>query len=211
MFKTRILTAPALAAVTLACLLAAGCSSTRFVSTWKEPTAGAGSLVGQKIATFVLSPRESIRRSAEELLADEISARGATGVAGFTLLPGDQAKDQEKAKKVLQENDFGYAVVLRAVDKEHEERYVPGETWHSPVVYRSWGGYWRYGWTAVHEPGYMTTDTVYTVETLVYSLADEKLIWAGRSETTNPGDIEGFISDYASAVDDELRESGLLE
>lgn len=203
------------AAAVIGCLallaaLLAGCSTTRFVSTWKEPSAGAGSLVGQKVATFVLSPRTPVRRPAEELLAREISARGATGVAGYTLLPGEQARDQEKAKRVLQDNDFGYALVLRAVDKEHEERYVPGETWHSPVVYRSWGGYWRYGWTAVHEPGYMTTDTVYTVETLLYSLEDEELIWAGRSETTNPGDLETFISDYAAAVDDELRKSGLL-
>ena len=200
----------AIGCIALLASLLAGCGSTRFVSTWKEPTAGPGSLVGQKIATFVLSPQESVRRSAEELLANEISARGAAGVAGYTLLPGEQARDQEKAKQVLQDNDFGYALVLRAVDKEHEERYVPGETWHSPVVYRSWGGYWRYGWTAVHEPGYMTTDTVYTVETLLYSLEDEKLVWAGRSETTNPGDLETFISDYAAAVDDELRKSGLL-
>ncbi len=40
---------------------------------------------------------------------------------------------------------------------------------------------------------------------------DEKLVWAGRSETTNPKDLEAFISDYASEVDDELRKSGLLE
>ncbi len=192
-------------------LFLAGCSSTRFVSTWKEPTAGPGTLFGKKVATFVVSPRSSVRRPAEDLLAGELSARGAEGVAGYTVLPGEQAKDTDKAKMVLQEAGFDYALVLRAVDVEQEENYVPGQTWHSPTYYRSWGGYWRRGWTTVYEPGYTTTATVYTVETLLYGLADEKLIWAGRSETTDPGDIERFVSDYASAVDDELREAGLLE
>ncbi len=195
----------------LTALILTGCGTTRFVSTWKEPTAGSGSLAGKKIATFVVNPESSTRRPAEDLLAAELSARGAMGVAGYTILPGDKVKDQDKAKAALEEAGFDCALVLRAVDVEEETRHVPGETWHSPVYYRSWGGYWRRGWTTVYEPGYTTTATVYTVETLLYGLADEKLIWAGRSETTDPGSVETFVSDYASAVDDELRKAGLLE
>ena len=193
---------PLITLALLAALVLAGCSSTRFVSTWQEPTAGPGSLVGQKVAT---------RRPAEDLLADELSARGAEGVAGYTLLPGDQAKDTEKAKKVLEEAGFAYVLVLQAVDVSEETDYVPGDTWYAPTYYRSWGGYWRRGWTTVYEPGYTTSRTVYTVESLLYRLADETMVWAGRSETSNPGSLERFVSDYAAAADDELRKAGLLD
>ncbi len=192
-------------------LLLTGCASTQFVSTWKEPSAGPGSLTGQKVATFVASQDSAIRRPAEDLLAGEISARGAEGVAGYTLLPGDQAKDKDKAKAELEKAGFAYVLVLKTVDVEDETNYVPGDTWYTPVYYRTWGGYWGRTWTGYSTPGYTTTSTVYTVETLVYRLSDEKMIWAGRSETTNPKSLPSFVSDYASAVDDELRKSGLLE
>ncbi len=202
---------PVIAVSILVCLLLAGCASTQFVSTWKEPTAGSGTLTGKKIATFVASPESATRRPAEDLLASEISARGAEGVAGYTLLPGKQAKDKDKAKAVLEEAGFDYVLVLKTVDVEDETNYVPGDTWYTPVYYRTWGGYWGRTWTGYSTPGYTSTSTVYTVETLVYRLSDEKMIWAGRSETTNPKSLQSFVSDYASAVDDELRKAGLLE
>ena len=80
--------------------LLAGYASTRFVSTWKEPTAGAGSLDGQKIATFVASPESATRRPAEDLLAAEISARGAEGVQLTTEL--SQAADALGPQRVVQ-------------------------------------------------------------------------------------------------------------
>lgn len=194
----------------LTALVLTGCASTQFVSTWKEPSAGPGSLAGQKVATFVASPDSSVRRPAEDLLASEISARGADGVAGYTLLPGDEGKDKDKAKQVLEEAGFAYVLVLKTVDVSDETNYVAGDTWYTPTYYRTWGGYWGRSWDVHSTPGYTTTSTVYTVETLLYRLSDEKMIWAGRSETTNPKNLRSFVSDYASAVDDELRKAGLL-
>jgi hypothetical protein len=74
-----------------------------------------------------------------------------------------------------------------------------------------WGGYYRYGWGAVYEPGYLRTDTIVTVETLVYSLADDKLIWAGASQTTNPSSLDGFVRELAGKVADQMRKEGLLK
>ena len=48
------------------------------------------------------------------------------------------------------------------------------------------------------------------VETLVYSLEQDRLVWAGVSRTFNPSEIEGFVSELASAITKEMTKAGLL-
>ena len=63
---------------------------------------------------------------------------------------------------------------------------------------------------AVYQPGYLQSDTVVTVETNVYSVTDDKLLWSGVSETFNPSDVAKAVNDVADAASRELRRQGLL-
>ena len=38
----------------------------------------------------------------------------------------------------------------------------------------------------MYSPSYLRTDTIVNVETLVYDLKADKLVWAGKSESKNP-------------------------
>jgi hypothetical protein len=49
-----------------------------------------------------------------------------------------------------------------------------------------------------------------SVETLVYSLKQNKLVWGGQSQTTNPNNIDNFVREVANAVAEELRKEGLI-
>ena len=48
------------------------------------------------------------------------------------------------------------------------------------------------------------------IETLVYDLEQNVLLWAGTSETTNPSDREAFIAELVSAASREMRNAGLV-
>ena len=48
------------------------------------------------------------------------------------------------------------------------------------------------------------------VETLVYSLQQNKLIWAGQSKTTNPSRVDDFVRELAVGVAEEMKKAGLL-
>ena len=51
----------------------------------------------------------------------------------------------------------------------------------------------------VYEPGYLRTDKILVVGTNVYALDGEKLVWASRSETFNPGDLPKVVKDVVAA------------
>jgi hypothetical protein len=159
----------------------------------------------------LVSDEESTRRTVEEILAGEITARGAQGVPGFTLVSAKEALDQEWVKEQLRTEGIEGAVVVRVIGRETETYYVPGTTSYTPSHYSSFYGYWEPSWTVVHEPGYLETDVIVSVETLVYSVTEDKLLWSGVSETLNPSNAQSVIIELAAVAADEMKRSGLLE
>ncbi len=197
----------------VAVLLLAGClgacASTRFTETWKSPSLVTAALDGEKIAAFLISDDESARRMAEDALARELTARGARGVAGYTIMSTETAKDEPAAEKALRDAAFDAIITLRIVGEEARATETPG-TWHTVPVYRYWGGYWRQGWRSAYTPGQVRHDTIVSVETLVYSLESGELVWGGMSETVNPDGATDLVHEIAAAADDAIKKSGLL-
>jgi hypothetical protein len=48
------------------------------------------------------------------------------------------------------------------------------------------------------------------VETRVYSLKQNKLVWGGQSKTTNPKNVDALVRKLAAAAAKELKDLGLV-
>jgi hypothetical protein len=70
-----------------------------------------------------------------------------------------------------------------------------------------WGG-WGWGWGGGGTD--IRTDTLVGVETLLYDLEADELVWAGQSQTTNPSKAESFARELIGAVGKELQKDGLV-
>ena len=141
-------------------------------------------------------------------MAREINARGAKGVAAYTVLDDSEIKDQEAARAKLERLGYHGAIVMRVVGRETQYSYEPGFWRTRPYYRRFWGGYWGWGWAHVQEPGYLREDRIVSVETLVYSFTQDELVWAGVSKTVNPEKIDVFVAELAEAVTKQMRRTG---
>jgi hypothetical protein len=189
-------------------LLLSACATTSFKSSWSAPDSAPGEFQGKKVVALIMHRDESVRRTAEDALAAEIRKRGAEGVASHTLIPAAELRDTERARAQLQKAGVVGAVVMRVVGKDKQTTYVPG-VWAGPANYRSFSGYYGPGWGGIYDPAYLRTDTYVSVETLIYSVAKDKLLWAGTTETMNPRKADAFVTEIAGAVAEELRKQGL--
>jgi len=188
------------------------CAATTFSSSWKAPEAGPLNFKGKKVAALVMSQDESMRYGSEDALAREITARGAVGMPAYTVIPKEVIKDKEKAKEFLEKAGVQGVVAMRVVGKDQQITSSPGTYWGSTYYATFWGGgYYGSGWGGVYDPGYLRTDTIVLVETLVYSLDQNKLVWAGQTRTKNPTEVRPFIQDLASKVAAELKKQGLIK
>ncbi len=193
-------------------LLFGACSATSFTSTWKAPDAQPVQLKpGDKVVAFVMANSSSMRRAGEANLADELNARGLVGIPGYTLVAEGDVQDEAKAKAAIEASGAVAAVVMRPMGSEKEVSSTPG-MYYGGAGYGSFygGGYYGHGWGGMYDPGQIRTDTYVSIETLVYDLRQNKLVWAGRTRTMNPSNVEGFIKELATAVGKELRSDGVI-
>jgi hypothetical protein len=175
----------------------ASCATTHIVSTWREP--GATAVSFRKVLVISPSRDESLRRTSEDELAQRLPSVEA--VPSYTLLGPDQIQNRELVKQVVRDHGFDGVVVFRIVKAEKQATWVPGAYVGPAYAYGGWGYY---------DPGYVEINTVVRVETNVYSVADDKMVWAAASDTMDPSSIKSLVKDVAKEVGKEMKKQGFL-
>lgn len=198
-----------LAVVVAMALLSPGCASTLIRDAWHNPEAKPTAY--KNVLTLALAEPATNRRLIEDALVAHIS-RGSDvrAVAAYTVLADADVKDEAKIRAAIAQTNADGLVVMRMVGSQTETTYVPGHTYSVPVMYRRWWGYYRTVVPMVSTPGYFRNDEKVRLETTVFSVADEMLVWAGMSETTNPSSISALTAEAATAVVKDMRKRRLI-
>ncbi len=192
-----------------AAALLVGCGpSTKIVKSWQEP--GATFQVTNptnKILIIAMVKDETSRRVVEDNLAKRI---GSTAVASYVFFTPDalKAADSNMLGEKLKQDKFTHVLMMRLAEVDEETSYVPGTT---SGFYGGYGGYYGYGAGFYSTPGYYTTDKNYMVESTVYSVEPDKLLWTGTTKTVNPTKIENTVNEIADAVATKMRTDGFLK
>jgi hypothetical protein len=199
--------------VLAAAILALGGCTSAFESTWKAPDVQPFELSGARVAAVVMMRNEAGRRAAEDALAHEITAHGAQGVPMYQIFPDARPKSEDEAKRALEKAGMAGVVVMRPIDVSKEVVSTP--TSYPGGPYGSyWGGYYGHGWGSpwgMQATGVdIRTNTIVTIETLIYSFRQNKLVWGSQSRTTNPRDVDKVIRKLATDVAKALQEEGLI-
>jgi len=203
--------------MTVATVVLGACASSGLVSSWTAPDADRPLRVeGAKVAAVVMTSDESLRRPAEDALAMELTARGAIGVPGYTVFPDQRPDTEQEMRAVLEREGFAGVVTMRPVSTDQQVISSPS-VFAVPPYSAFWGGYYSFGWgspwrqpVVVVAPTEVRTVTLVTIETLVYSLRQNKLLWAGRTQATYPDRLTRMVHDTARRVANALEREGLL-
>lgn len=182
-------------------VLLSGCASTQLLETWKTPEPGV--LRFQKAAVLVFDPSQTWRRIGEDEIVRRLPEMSV--VPGYRIFPDSSPDDFQKISGRLREFGFDGAIVLRTLGVEYRVNRVPGP----PVLSRPYR-YYYFGGSSFYNPGYYRTDQMVRVETSIYSLAQNRLLWSGVTESFNPSSQAAMVAEIAEAVMQNLRKQGLL-
>jgi hypothetical protein len=196
-------------AVFVVAAVAVVAAAPEFLAVWKAPDVSRLNFGGKKVAALVITDDQSLQMSGEEALARELSARNVNGLATHRFVPREELKVAEKARGWFERAGVEGVVALRPVSRETEKSYST-VVWSSGY-YQSFWGYYPYGWTSVYVAPRSARETlVIVVETLVYDLTRDQLVWAATSETRDPKNLQTFVKDLVSATVDEMRQMKLI-
>jgi hypothetical protein len=180
-----------------------------FTSTFKSPDASSVSFAGRKVAALVISSDDSLRVAGEESLVRELTARGMQGVATYRIAPKEELRRAETARPWFEKANVEGVVAVRPVSADTTQTHT-SSTWISPTYSSLWS-YYGYGWGAVYIPGSVRKETVIVVESTIYSVPRDQLLWAAVSETRNPRDLRAFIEELVKRSVEEMQRQGLAK
>jgi hypothetical protein len=179
--------------------------ATRLTATWKDPSVPPP-MKFTKVLLVAQMSDQAVRRSIETRLAQRLS----NAQPSYTVLSDAEAKAEDHGKDKIAAAGYDGAVVVRFARVDKQATYVPGTSWWGPAPYGTWWGGYGYGWGMAYSPGYVQRDTVVSIEANVYSVKQDKLLWASRSETINPESTQQLVDSVLDATVKEMKRQKVL-
>jgi hypothetical protein len=183
-----------------------GCAKgPRVVESWKDPGV-TGPLRFKKILVLAFHPDAIARRSAEDELVRQIGADRA--IPASAVLSDADRGDLEKIKAKVKQSGVDGVVTMRIAGTG---KYVPPRR-PGPDSY-SYDAFWKDD--GLPEPGRPEgaaySDRTILLRTRIYSVADQRLVWEGVTESSDVKDAQSLLDGMVKVVSKRLREEHLID
>ena len=189
--------------------LIGSCTSTRLVEAWVDKSYQGGPL--ESIMVIGLSDNVRRRGMFEDALVAGFERRGVRAVASLSVAPDKESLDMDAIKRKVRQLGLKSIIVTRLVGTERETYYVPGRSYVIPYgYYYRFRGYYRYAYRYAYEPGYWAEYDVFKLETNLYDVATDGLVWSAASESIDPLSLEEVVASLSAQIIDSLSKYGLL-
>lgn len=214
-----------------AVLIFTGCTSaTRLTSSWSVQD---GAKSYQNLAVVAITKSSANRGIIERAVATELRARGIPAIGTLDIFPFADKMDllneagvdmsREGIEKIAREktaaNNIDALMIISLLDKKTETEQRGGNFGVSMAYpintypYYGYGpyGYYSYAYTQVYSPSYEVNITTYIVETNLYDVATERLIWSAVTETKDPASVSKEAAEYAKIIADQMIADNALK
>jgi hypothetical protein len=155
------------------------------------------------ILVIAITGNEDSRRSFERKFVARLKSAGVEAISSEEAIPMPSDLKLKKEMILSAVNQFGNdaVIITHLIDREVKEVYTPGGT--------ARGGY--YGYYSRHSaPGYSSTSKTYRLETNLYDVKTEKLIWSGQSKTFSKDSKDQMINDVIRVLVNDLQNNKLI-
>ena len=181
------------------------CATTTLTSVWKDKNYHGKP---NNIIIIMVSKSQITRELVEGEFVAGLEARGNNAVASYKFIQLDRLTDRSFIESKIQGTGADAVLISRLVDRKTIETYDPGVIYGLPDFYYDWWGYYEY---VVVTPGYTDETQVLFVETNLYDIKTEKLIWSARSETEVTEGDQQLIKTFVKVMIEKLASEGIVK
>jgi hypothetical protein len=200
-------------------ILLVSCANTKISQSWVEPD---NTKLYKDFLIIGIGESEQNRRAYESYFVEELASLGIEAIASYKLIKSDEKIDRDTVTKAIKGMGIDGVIVTHMVAVEEETVY------RSTMGY-GYGGYGGYGMgygggyygglysyyphvnSYVHDPGYYDTLETYTLETNLYDIESEELVWSARSQTFAPESVDEVIVDLTKLLINDLEDKNLIK
>ena len=186
-----------------------GCSQTKVTSAWVD-TEYKGDGINNVFVVGV-SKDGGIRRIFEDEFVTLFKQRGVKATSSYRVVPDEELRDEKKLDMKVRESGSDTILMTRLIDVRKDTQYIPPDYVYAPPshYYGGWHGYYNRAYMV--SPGYTVEYETAVLETNLYDLKTDKLIWSARSDAPTDGKMGKHIKDFARLIINQLAEAKLIK
>ena len=211
----------------LAGLLATACSGTKMGDSWSSQN-----YKGQIENVYIIgiAKSELNRMVFEDTFESRLTSEGVKALSSYKDLPVNQEADRQTVMQRMSANNCDSVLMTRVISQRTEKiteapsgsyryTYSPGPYYGNQgaqgqaIPAQNWGDYYLsrsgHGTLTYSQPSSLSS-VILTVESVLYDLQTEELIWSARLETTVEGNMENMMQRFVDEVIKDLKGKGLL-
>ena len=186
-----------------------GCSQTKVTSVWVDQEYQGDGIDG--VFVVGVSKDGGLRRIFEDEFVTLFKQRGVKAISSYRLLPDEDLRDEKKLDSKVKESGSDTILMTRLLDIRKDTQYVPPDYVYAPPssYYGGWHGYYNRAYMV--SPGHTVEYETAVLETNLYDLKTDKLIWSARSDAPADGKVGKHIKDFARSIINQLAEAKLIK
>ena len=207
----------------LVVLLVAACSSTTMSGSWSDP---AFTKKVKNVYIIGISKDETRRRIFEDTFGRQLASQGIKTFSSYKDLPNNQEADREAIIQRMTAEGCDSVILTKLIDTRKETVTSPGRVsgyssgpyyggrrgggYGGGGRYNNWGSYYSRRTDIIYEPPSSTEFVIATIESVMYDLESEEMIWSGQLETVIEGSFEKMVQDFVDTVSKDLTAKGII-
>ncbi len=157
------------------------------------------------ILVIAITGNEDTRRSFERKFVAQLKSAGVEAISSEEAIPmpADLELKKETILNAINQFENDAVIITHLIDIEKKEVYTPGARGGYHGFYHMWHSY-------AHDPGYSSTRKTLRLETNLYDVKTEELIWSGQSKTWSKDSKYQIINDVIKVLINDLQNNKLI-
>lgn len=202
--------------IAISALLFMACSSTKLISTWKNPDIVL--FDAYKVLVVGMTQDEHVQQLFETRLKEVLEDEGVDAMRSIDLFDvafTSSERSEEELNKVEQQLlDKGFDAILftKVIGTENKKTFRERMNNISEMYTRFSVDYLEHQ-DIYYDPEYYETFTVYKAETSLYCICVDKereLIWRGQIDVAEPSNMEKTIGSYVRLIANKMGEQDVI-
>jgi hypothetical protein len=172
-----------------------------------------------KVFVVAMTADVDVKARMENDIAAAIAKKGYQVVKSMDVLPIDIKNPRKPTKEEIVEkvkaSGCDAALITAVLKKDESIAYTEGGTTYSKSPEYTWGnsyyGYYNHWYQTTSTSSYYTNDKTYIMQTNLYDVASEELMWSVQSDVVNPSSLEHFSKSYMNGLVKKMKAGGILK
>ena len=190
-------------------IFTASCANTKLTSTWMDEKKSGSTY--NDILIIGIAEHEHNRRLFEEEFYKQLGNMGIESEVSYSILPKSTDINRDTVTAAIKGKDIDAIIITHMIGIEEQTVYRQSMNYMLPRgYYNGLYSYYPQVHTYVNQPGYYTTHDIVKLETNLYEVNSEELVWSAQSQSFAPESAKEVVDDLIKLVIKDLKSKGLI-